>query len=96
VPRPTATQSTTVVITIEAVADVLELHGIEDAGAPGLLDDLDGLAGFSYDEFESDYLGVAIGSVRLLFGGFSPDTDSFADIVDDPATQLVLGEDKLF
>lgn len=84
-----------IVITIEAAADVLEFHGIEDAGAPGLPDDLDGLASFSYDGFESDYLWVAIGPVQLLFGGLSPDTDSFADIVDDPATQLVVGEDAL-
>lgn len=83
------------VITIESAADVLEFHGIEDAGAPGLLDDLDGRATFVYDEFESDFLLVAIGSVQLFFEGIPTETDSFADIVDDPATQLVVGEDAL-
>lgn len=77
----------------EADADRLEFSGIEDEGAPGLLDELDARVSFGVDEFGRTFANLE--TVVLYFNGVAPGVDSFADIVDDPATQLVVGEDVL-
>jgi Ca2+-binding RTX toxin-like protein len=75
-------------------ADILEFVGLEDEGAPGLVDDLDALADFD-DAGPGGLLQIAIGGIDLrLPGRGTGAVDSFADIVANPATQLVT--DDLF
>lgn len=79
----------------ERGADILEFVGLADAGAPGLLDDLDALAAFE-DAGAGGLLEVTLGGAVLrLPGRGTGAVDSFADIVADPATQLVAAGDLL-
>lgn len=74
-------------------ADILEFVGLEDAGAPGLVDDLDALAEFD-DAGPGGLLRISIGGIELrLPGRGTGAVDSFADIVANPATQLVAADD---
>ena len=84
------TQTRLVSIAFDRGEDRLEFLGIADAGAPGLLDDLDAAAEFRND----DDLGwvVQIGESILRLTGMGQGVDSFADLVDDPATQLIAGD----
>jgi len=81
--------------------DRLAFRGIEDRGAPGLLDDLDAISRVSVSS--SGDVWIAFGapgerSVGLILRdvGAEEEADSFADIVADPASQLILAGDDLF
>lgn len=73
-------------------ADILEFVGLEDEGAPGLLDDLDAMADFD-DAGAGGLLEISIGGVDLrLPGRGTGAVDSFADIVANSTMQLVAGD----
>lgn len=79
----------------EADRDRLEIVGLVDRGAPGLLDDLDAAAAFT-DAGPGGLLTVTLGGLTLrLPGQGTGATDSFADLVDDPGRQIVAA-DALF
>ena len=86
----TGTETRLVSIVFDRGEDRLEFRGIADEGAPGLLDDLDAAAEFRNDED----LGwvVTLGETNLRITGMGAEVDSFADLVDDPATQLIAGD----
>jgi Ca2+-binding RTX toxin-like protein len=71
--------------------DVL-VFGIADENGNGLLDELDQLAAIEDQGVGGDVV-VDFGFVdRLIFSGLGTgEVDSFADLVDDPSTQLVSG-----
>lgn len=87
------TERRLVSIVFDRAEDRLEFRGIADRGAPGLLDDLDAATVFENDED----LGwvVRIGRTNLWITGLTAATDSFADLVDDPDTQLLAWENPL-
>ncbi|MCA8880034.1 MAG: hypothetical protein KDA73_08765, partial [Rhodobacteraceae bacterium] len=71
--------------------DMLAFFGIADAGAPGLLDDLDAMASFR-DQGAGQDVVVSLGQgTTLIFEGLGTGSvASFADLVADADTQLIL------
>lgn len=69
--------------------DRFAFAGIADEGAPGLLDDLDAIADFSQST-----IGVITfdGGLRLIVETSGLPFVSFADIMEDPASQLILAD----
>lgn len=80
----------------EQSVDVLAFAGIEDLGAPGLVDDLDAISFFTdpaWDpEEQGERLKIEFDEWRSLIFEIAPNIDSFAELVADPARQLVLAD----
>ncbi|MBL9060645.1 MAG: hypothetical protein JNK88_11555, partial [Mangrovicoccus sp.] len=71
--------------------DVLAFSGLVDGGTPGILDDLDALAAFGDPGAGQDVTVSFAGGIALVFAGAGTGAvASFADLVDDPASQLIL------
>ena len=88
---PSVTQAQTIALTdFNGSADRLEFAGLTDRGAPGLADDLDAIAVFSTGS--DGVLEVQLGRLTLRLPTAPAGADSFADLVDDPATQLIAGD----
>lgn len=90
--RPLATEAQrTLLVDFDRNADRFEIAGLSDQGAPGLVDDLDAIATFAATG--PGGLRVTIGALILDISGAPTNADSFADLVADPATQIVAWEE---
>lgn len=78
----------------DGAADRLEFAALVDEGAPGLVDDLDAITSFAADG--AGVLVARIGLLALRLPTAPAGVDSFADLVDDPASQLVAGDALIF
>lgn len=78
--------------------DRLAFAGITDRGAPGLVDDLDAIASFGSAPDGDLVIGLdAPGAATVCFAGIAADgVASFADLVDDPGSQLIHADRSLF
>ncbi|MGV6848285.1 MAG: calcium-binding protein, partial [Marinibacterium sp.] len=75
----------------DATTDRLVFEGLTDQGAPGLVDDLDALATFNPGK-QDVWIELASGTQMVFVGTAFAGATSFADLVDDPATQLLIGQ----
>ncbi|MGO4834061.1 hypothetical protein AB4144_17520, partial [Rhizobiaceae sp. 2RAB30] len=71
--------------------DVFSFSGVADHGAPGLVDDLDAISSFN-DLGAGGNVVVTFdaGTELVLVGLGTGAVDSWADLVSDPARQLLL------
>jgi hypothetical protein len=75
--------------------DRLQFLGVRDRGRPGLVDDLDAVLRAIADQPGGDVV-LGFDARRIVFRDIGTGTiDSVADLVDDPATQLVPGNADL-
>ncbi len=78
----------------DPTTDRLLILGLDDTGAPGLVDDLDALATFNPSSTDV-WITLDSGTVFRFWGAAFSDASSFADLVDDPATQILADWDAL-
>lgn len=78
----------------DPTTDRLLILGLDDTGTPGLIDDLDAIATFSASATDV-WITLDSGTVMRFLGADFSSASSFADLVDDPATQILAGWDAL-
>jgi Ca2+-binding RTX toxin-like protein len=82
-------QGTDRIIGFERNLDRFSFAGLSDAGAPGLVDDLDGLSTFS--ETGADLVVDLASGTRIVFAGLaSTHVQSWSDLVLAPSSDLIL------